>query len=159
MKKSIIVFLALVLAAAMQMGCSSTDWGVARLPDARTLFITTAKEQSFVAKRDLVIPYQPVGFLGISAKKFQPCGGNLTGMYTTLERAMAQDLIDKAKNELGGDAVIDMRWWVTSSFKSYLEMYSQTGGKGGLIYLAGLPAAYVMNYNVVDIRGTVVKKK
>jgi hypothetical protein len=159
MKKSTLLFLSLVLAAVALMSCASTDWGVARLPDARTLFITTAKEQSFVAKKDLIIPYQPVGFLGIKTAKFQPCGGNLTGMYTSLERAMAQELIDKAKNELSGDAIIDMQWWVSSSYKDYLAAYAQMGSQVGIFYLVGLPAAYVFNFNVVDIRGTVVKKK
>jgi hypothetical protein len=160
-KKTIYVVMLLTL-SVLYFGCSSLDWGVARLPDAKTLFISEAKEQSFVAKKSLVIPYQPVGFMGIRSDKFQACGGNLTGTYTSLERAINQELIDKARNELGGDAVINFKWTVTSSFQQYLEYYNMVAQQNAYVAACvalGLPVAYVFNNNVVRMYGTVVKKK
>jgi hypothetical protein len=160
-KKTLYIVMLLSL-SVLYFGCSSVDWGVARLPDAKTLFISTAVEQSFVAKKSLVIPYQPVGFMGIRADKFQACGGNLTGTYTSLERAINQELIDKARNELGGDAVIDFKWDVSSSWQRYLEAYQMTSQHNiyiGAIMMIGMPFAYVLNSNTVRMYGTVVKKK
>lgn len=161
MIKKYLHFLLLLIVAASFVGCATT-WGVARLPDARSLFVTTAQEWAFVAKKDLVIPYQPVGLMEIYTKKFQVCGGNLKGMYTSLERGMGKELIDKARNVLGGEAVIGYKWDVTSSYETYLAIYqsaAQANSYCGALVALGIPAAYVLNVNTVHMKGLVVKKK
>ena len=161
--KKYFTLIVLAFTASLLVGCGSTQWGVARFPDARTLFITTANEDAFVAKRDLIIPYQPIGPMGLVTTKFQPCGGNLKGTYTSLERAIAGELIDKAKKELGGDAIINYEWSVSSSWQRFLATYSafaQTGDVYSTAFLTVVaPFAYVLNSNTVMMQGLVVKKK
>jgi len=157
MSRKYILIATLLAVATLYLGCSTTNWGVARLPDARTLFVTQAQEESFVAKKDLVVPYQPVGFLEINTMKFQACGGNMTGMYTSLERAMANELVDKARQKLGAEAVINYKWSVKSSFQTYLQVVSQSSYCAPLLAL-GLPGMYILNVNTVSMKGTAVKK-
>lgn len=155
--KTIILFIAAI--GLMLSACApKTQWGVARLPDAREIFITTADEAVFVAKKELVIPYQPVGFLEIKSFQVAPCQSGMKHKYTSLEKAISKDLIDKARKELGGDAVIDFSWAATSTADTYLDM-AASAGRASSFMMSLYPFALLGNQNIIEMKGTVVKKK
>lgn len=140
--------------------CAGVQWGVARLPDARELFITTADESVFVAKKDLVIPYQPVGFVEIRSIKSAPCQSGMADKYTSLEKAISEDLIAKARQELGGDAVVDFQWSAMSTADMWLEAAAVSADPyTSSIMLLSYPFALLANQNIITMKGTVVKKK
>jgi len=150
----IILFLVVVAGLLLSSCAPKTYWGVARLPDAREIFITTADEGVFVAKKDLVIPYQPVGFLEIKTEKIAPCQADMKGKYTSLEKAINTDLIEKAKKQLGGDAVIDFQWSASSTADGFLE-----AAAGNPYLTLSYPIVLLLNRNVISMKGTVVKQK
>jgi hypothetical protein len=133
-------------------GCASS--GVARLPSTDKIFITTADEEYFVAKKDLVIPYQPVGFLQYQVTKCAPCSPGIAGRYTSLEEAINQELVDLAKNKLQADAAINFQSSVTSTFDITLLLSAQAP-----YFAALLPCAYIFNMNMISMKAVAVKKK
>lgn len=141
--------------------CAGVQWGVARLPDARELFITTAGESVFVARKDLVIPYQPVGFVEIRSVKNAACQSGMADKYTSLEKAISEDLIAKAHQELGGDAVVDFQWSVTSTADMWLEAAAILAADPytSTFMMLMYPVALLGNQNIITMKGTVVKKK
>ncbi len=131
-----------------------TSYGVARLPSRNTLFVSTADEEPFIAKGDLSYPYQPVGFVEVSSIECAPCAGDMKGVYKTLEKKLNKELVQKAQREMGADAVIDLEWSAASSFSATVQQSASCP------YAAiTLPVAYVMNLNVVNLKGLAVKKK
>lgn len=142
----------LVAAAWAFMGCS--NHGVARLPSVDQIFVTTAGEDAFVAKRRFVVPYQPVGILEYKVSKCAPCGATIPGQYGSLEEAMNEQLMILAKEKLGADAVVDFQASVVSSFDLAVEAAAATPYASIL-----LPIAYLANTNTVTMKGLAVKKK
>ena len=145
--RKFIWFLMAFLGVVFVYGCSSV--GVARLPSAETLFISQASEDAFVCRGDLKYPYQPIGFVEISSMQCAPCAGDLKGVYKSLEKSMSEQLVQKAKKEMGADAVIDLKWSATSSFRRAI--------------MSGYPCAalgsYIQNFNMITLRGLAVKTK
>ncbi|MBA3066350.1 hypothetical protein KJ633_04265 [bacterium] len=131
-----------------------TSYGIARLPSNKTLFISTAPEEPFIVKGDLSYPYQPLGFVEVSSIECAPCAGDMAGVYKTLEKKLNKELVQKAQREMGADAVIDLKWSASSSFSGAVQ---QTAGCPYAALM--LPGAYVMNLNVVNLKGLAVKKK
>lgn len=146
---SIIYILCLV---SFSLGC--VNWGVARLPDANMLFITTAEEEAFVSKKKFVVPYQPIGILEIRKSQCSPCNGTMTGKYSSLDIAINKQLIEKARDQLGGEAVTAFEPQVSSTFDVFLKAAKQNP-----YFTYFLPFAYIFNWNYVQMKGVVAKKK
>lgn len=152
-KMDIIKAVALSVVCAGLAACATV--GVARLPDTDKLFITTASENSFVMKRDLVIPYQPLGLVEYSVPQLRPFQSDHVGLYRSLEVAINQHLVKIARDKLGADAVVDVKFEVTSSFKDSLPVLDKIPVAGWVgMFFTGL-----FNVNTVRVTGLAVKMK
>ncbi|MBL8991876.1 MAG: hypothetical protein JNM63_00955 [Spirochaetia bacterium] len=159
--KKIYTILSLASLAFMFALSSCATVGIARLPDTDKLFISTASEDSFVAKKDLVVPYQPLGFVEYYTPELRIFGANLVDQYKSLENAIAKQLVKSAVDKLGADAVVDFKFEVSSSFRDIYPYLSQLTGTPviGIIGYIGMGIAAFFNVNSVKITGMAVKKK
>jgi hypothetical protein len=146
---------ALILLTAFLLLASCATVGVARLPDTDKSFITTASDNSFVMKRDLVIPYQPLGLVEYSVPQLRPFQSDHVGLYRSLEMAINQHLVKIAREKLGADAVVDVKFEVRSSFKDSLPVLDKIPVAGWVgMFFTGL-----FNVNTVRVTGLAVKMK
>jgi len=157
---NIIIINCFLLLSIFLTGCA-TQHGVARLPDSDQIFVTTAKEKAFVSKKELTIPYQPVGIVEYRVSKCSPCQITMPAKYTALENAINKELVSLAKSKLGAEAVVNFEYEVWSTFDQYLETYAKFAANP---YTAacvgmGIPTALLLNRNVVHMEGLAVKKK
>lgn len=132
-------------------GC--TSWGIARLPSKEALFVSGGSEDSFISRGELSYPYQPIGLVEASALDCAPCAGDMSGKYSSLEKVLNQQLVEKARREMGADAVIELKWSVVSSYDGALQIAAACP-YGALM----LPSAYLFNLNQVSVKGLAVKK-
>ena len=104
--------LLILVVAYWTSGCGAS-WGIARLPENSTLFVSQSKEDAFVMAGEIKYPYQPIGYVEVNKMIFKPCGGgSLRESYSALEEVLSKDLFDKAKNQMGADAIIAVDWIV-----------------------------------------------
>lgn len=145
----------LILSSAFAGITACATVGVARLPDTDKLFITTASENSFVMKHDLVIPYQPLGLVEYAVPQLRPFQSDHVGLYRSLEMAINQHLVKIAKEKLGADAVVDVKFEVRSSFKDSLPVLDKIPVAGWV----GMFFTSLFNVNTVRVTGLAVKMK
>jgi len=132
-------------------GCAS--WGIARLPSKETLFVSSGSEDAFICRGELSYPYQPIGIVELSAMDCAPCAGDMPGKYKSVEKYLNQQLVEKAKREMGADAVIELKWSVISSYDSAVQAAVASPYRVLMI-----PGAYMFNMNNVSVKGLAVKK-
>ena len=123
MKRKLFLYSILVLLATVVLyGCAS--WGIARLPDKSQLFVSQSTENGFIMAGTLDYPYQPLGYVAVDQVSFTPCGGGnpyKTG-YNALEKVMSDRLVQKVKNEMGADGMINVKWTVAPGFLTYVSV-------------------------------------
>lgn len=159
--KKLYTLLTLASVAFMFALSSCATVGIARLPDTDKLFISTASEDSFVAKKDLVVPYQPLGFVEYYVPEVRLFGANLVDQYKSVENAIAQQLVKSAVEKLGADAVVDFKFEVKSSYRDIYPALSQFASWPviGILGYIGMGITAFFNVNSVRITGMAVKKK
>jgi hypothetical protein len=112
----------LLVFSGFMYGCAS--WGIARLPSKQQLFVSTSPEDGFVLSGDLDYPYQPLGYVAVDSVEFTPCSflDPLKQAYRSLEKVLSDKLVEKAKNEMGADGVINVTWTAAPSVLTYVTV-------------------------------------
>lgn len=124
MKRKLFVYSALVmLASVVMIGCS-TQWGIARLPDKNQLFVSASPEDGFILAGTLDYPYQPLGYVAVDSRVLGSCSDKtpLKTAYKGLEDVIANQLVEKVKNEMGADGLINVTWTVQPGFLTFVQV-------------------------------------
>jgi hypothetical protein len=102
-------------------GCA-TQWGVARLPNKSQLFVSQSPEDGFILAGTLDYPYQPLGYVAVDSLMFGSCKPTLKSAYGSLEKVIADKLVQKVKNDMGADGLINVTWSVTPGILTYVQV-------------------------------------
>ncbi len=97
--------------------------GIARLPSTEKMIISTASEEAFVSQKNLVVPYQPLGFVEYRGNRLSPFGWGSVPQYENLESVIQQEVVDNATKKLGADALINVKFKIVSSYKQYEKVF------------------------------------
>ena len=123
MKRQFIFSIFVMLASVVLFGCA-TQWGVARLPDKNQLFVSQSPEDGFILAGTLDYPYQPLGYVAVDSLMFGSCNSKtpLKNAYRSLEKVISDKLVQKVKNDMGADGLINVEWSVTPGLLTYVQV-------------------------------------
>lgn len=120
------IHLVLFSAALLVLVSSCTTIGFARLPANDKVFISGSSENGFVLSGKLEYPYQPLGYVSMEANYFTPFAffGELWNKYHYLEKALVENLSQKAVSKWGADGIVDLKW---NSYSGFFTVVRITG--------------------------------
>lgn len=121
MKKLLLLLLS---ASLLVLVSSCTTIGFARLPSNDKLYISGSSENGFVLSGKLDYPYQPIGYVNMEANYFTPFAffGMLWNKYHYLEKALVENLSQKAVTKWGADGIVDLKWHSTSGVFTVVQI-------------------------------------